>query len=262
MKQFVFGETYSHKDVWNVFQPGEAYPVGGPWSTGYLTDHGYLLAFLNVGVPGRTGHDFPNRYDEDNETIEWYGKPNAHSQQPTFRKLFDGELKLLIFLRWNNANTLFTYMGSPRISKVKDNVAIGDGLFTIQLVLQVTDEAQEQVQQNGLNQAHFFEGAKVQATVTRFERNPRLRAECVEHHGCVCKICDFDFEKTYGVLGRNFCHVHHISPLSEVGERRAVDPITDLIPVCPNCHAMIHRERPALTPDQVRAILKRDSDQI
>ncbi|MBF9038450.1 hypothetical protein LSUCC0246_08010 [Rhodobacterales bacterium LSUCC0246] len=58
-------------------------------------------------------------------------------------------------------------------------------------------------------------------------------------------------------MGRNFCHVHHISPLSEVGERRAVNPITDLIPVCPNCHAMIHRQRPALTPDQVRVILKK-----
>ena len=257
MKDFIFGQTYSRKAVWNIFHPDKEFPTGGPWNTDYLTEREFLIAFLNIGVPGRTGHDFPNLYDEEKEIIEWFGKPNAHSQQSTFRRLFQGELKLLIFLRWNNTNRLFTFMGSPFILKFQDNVAIGTGLSTIKIYLRISDENQEGFGVDGDNVIQLSEGAKVQSTVSRFERNPRLRAECIEYHGFVCKACGFDFEKIYGALGRNFCHVHHILPLSEFGEPRTVDPKIDLIPLCANCHAMIHRKQPALTPDQLRAIISK-----
>ena len=55
-------------------------------------------------------------------------------------------------------------------------------------------------------------------------------------------ICGFDFEKTYGEIGKGFIHVHHIVPVSEIGESYRVDYEKDLIPVCPNCHAMLHRK--------------------
>ena len=42
---------------------------------------------MNIGIPGKTGHDFDNYFDEQNNTITWFGKPNAHSKQPTFKKL-------------------------------------------------------------------------------------------------------------------------------------------------------------------------------
>ncbi|MEG1241999.1 MAG: HNH endonuclease, partial [Oscillospiraceae bacterium] len=46
----------------------------------------------------------------------------------------------------------------------------------------------------------------------------------------------------YGEVGKNFIHVHHKIPLNEISEEYVVDPVNDLIPVCPNCHAMLHRK--------------------
>ena len=58
-----------------------------------------------------------------------------------------------------------------------------------------------------------------------------------------------------GELGEEFCHVHHIEPLSQTGGEGDLDPIKDLIPVCPNCHAMLHRNTETITPDELRKIL-------
>ena len=67
-----------------------------------------------------------------------------------------------------------------------------------------------------------------------------------------CSVCGFDFQKQYGAIGKNFIHVHHIVPVSQMGDGYVVDPIKDLIPVCPNCHAMIHRTDPPLTIEELR----------
>ena len=87
----------------------------------------------------------------------------------------------------------------------------------------------------------YAEGRVQLVAVNVFERSAKARAACLRHYGFVCSSCGFDFEKFYGELGREFIHAHHIKPLSEIGEEYTVDPIKDLRPVCPNCHAMIHR---------------------
>jgi 5-methylcytosine-specific restriction protein A len=56
-------------------------------------------------------------------------------------------------------------------------------------------------------------------------------------------VCGFDFEKVYGEHGSGFTEVHHLKPLSELGKETKVDPITDMVVVCPNCHRMIHRNK-------------------
>lgn len=87
----------------------------------------------------------------------------------------------------------------------------------------------------------LFEGAKKTIVVNQYERNVLARQKCISAHGYKCKVCGMDFEKTYGELGREFIHVHHIVPISNIGEEYQLDPIKDLVPVCPNCHAMLHR---------------------
>jgi len=67
--------------------------------------------------------------------------------------------------------------------------------------------------------------------------------------------CGFNFEVAYGPLGEDFIHVHHIVPIGTVGAEYSVDPVKDLIPVCPNCHAMIHRVNPPLVIEQLKEIL-------
>lgn len=106
----------------------------------------------------------------------------------------------------------------------------------------------------------FLEGKGKKIFVNAYERNPIARQQCVEHYGYVCVICGFDFERVYGPLGREFIHVHHLVELASIGAEYSVSPIKDLRPVCPNCHAMIHRKKPALTIEEIKDCLASHSD--
>lgn len=103
----------------------------------------------------------------------------------------------------------------------------------------------------------YWEGALSTIQVNAYERNAAARHACLSHYGVECQVCSFDFEQIYGELGASFIHVHHIVPLSEIGETYLVDPVNDLIPVCPNCHAMIHRSRPALSIQELKGQIRR-----
>jgi len=100
------------------------------------------------------------------------------------------------------------------------------------------------------------EGALRQVTVNAYERSLRARSECIEHYGAKCSVCEFEFERIYGKdLGAGFIHVHHILDIALVDEEYEIDPVEDLRPVCPNCHAMLHKRKPALHPDKLRKIV-------
>jgi len=90
------------------------------------------------------------------------------------------------------------------------------------------------------------EGAKKSIVVNAYERNPKAREECVQHYGTDCAVCGFNFGVAFGELGQGFIHVHHLKPISTIGESYDVNPIQDLCPVCPNCHAMLHRKKDAV----------------
>jgi predicted HNH restriction endonuclease len=103
----------------------------------------------------------------------------------------------------------------------------------------------------------YYEGATKQITVNIYERNAKARKDCISHYGTDCFVCGFNFKAIYGDIGGGFIHVHHLKPLSEVGEEYELDPVRDLRPVCPNCHAMIHRRVPAYTIKEIRKLLIR-----
>ncbi len=113
--------------------------------------------------------------------------------------------------------------------------------------------AAEEVDEDG----NYVEGAVKQVTINAYERSPAARAACVRHHGCRCSVCGLDFEKTYGEIGRGFIHVHHKKPLSRLKAANRLDAKRDLVPVCPNCHAMLHRRSPPLDIEQLRALLEK-----
>lgn len=87
------------------------------------------------------------------------------------------------------------------------------------------------------------EGTYLTSLTTRYERNPRLRKQAIAIHGAVCKACGFDAKKVYGDAYDGMIHIHHLNPLSEVATRHSVDPEVDLIPLCPNCHAVVHHKK-------------------
>lgn len=100
------------------------------------------------------------------------------------------------------------------------------------------------------------EGAGVQVTVNGYERNAKARQACIAHYGAACQICRFDFAQFYGPMGRGVIHVHHRAQLARRDGEYEVDPIRDLIPVCPNCHAMIHLTREPLEPEALQSLIK------
>jgi 5-methylcytosine-specific restriction protein A len=98
------------------------------------------------------------------------------------------------------------------------------------------------------------EGAVVRVEVNKYERNPVARMRCIEHYGDRCWVCDVSFGDLYGDIGTGFIHVHHRVLVSDMkGEPYVVDPIRDLVPLCPNCHSMIHRRRPPYEPAELRS---------
>jgi 5-methylcytosine-specific restriction enzyme A len=103
--------------------------------------------------------------------------------------------------------------------------------------------------------AGFVEGAVHKIFVNAYERDPVARARCIERHGLACAACEMTFGARYGDAVAHYIHVHHLRPLSEVRAEHGVDPIEDLRPICPNCHAVAHSSRPPLAIAKIRAML-------
>ncbi|CAN5537318.1 hypothetical protein BH11PLA2_BH11PLA2_16370 [soil metagenome] len=103
--------------------------------------------------------------------------------------------------------------------------------------------------------ATYVEGAAKIITVNAYERSRKARAKCIEHHGWACGVCGYDMAELYGTVGEGMIHVHHLRELAALGEEYEVDPIEDLRPVCPNCHAILHTSSPAMTIKHLRKVL-------
>jgi 5-methylcytosine-specific restriction protein A len=103
----------------------------------------------------------------------------------------------------------------------------------------------------------YREGDVSTVLVNRYERDRRARNACVAAHGLRCSVCDLDFGEMYGPHGAGFIHVHHLFELSAVGSAHEVDPVTDLRPVCPNCHAMLHRGGRLLSIEELKKVIVR-----
>jgi 5-methylcytosine-specific restriction protein A len=100
------------------------------------------------------------------------------------------------------------------------------------------------------------EGDYLQVQVNAYERNIEARNQCIEYYGLTCSVCSFNFEKVFGEIGKGFIHVHHLTPLSEINQEYEIDPIQDLRPVCPNCHAMLHAKNPPFTIEELKGLRK------
>lgn len=100
------------------------------------------------------------------------------------------------------------------------------------------------------------EGSVCQVTINSYERNPEARRRCIEYYGTSCCVCGFNFEERFGSVAQGFIHVHHLKPLSDIQKEYEVDPISDLRPVCPNCHAIIHLGGKTRSIEEVKSWLQ------
>jgi len=100
------------------------------------------------------------------------------------------------------------------------------------------------------------EGNMVRVAVNKYERNNDARDKCIKHWKAICLVCKLEFSQKYGKIGKGYINVHHLVPISQIGQSYFIDPINDLIPVCPNCHAMIHRRNPPYTIEDIRKMIR------
>ena len=103
----------------------------------------------------------------------------------------------------------------------------------------------------------LYEGTHTRISVDAYERNRVARNRCLEHYDFRCAVCDQCMSEIYGPVAEELIHVHHLKPLSEIKEGYQVNPIEDLRPVCPNCHAVIHRRKPPYTIEEVKGFLEK-----
>ncbi len=104
----------------------------------------------------------------------------------------------------------------------------------------------------------FKEGKVTEVFVNRYERNSKARLECIKHFGNNCFACGFNFEKNYGDIGKNFIQVHHKKQLSEIKREYIIDPKEDLVPLCSNCHSVIHLRNPAYSVEELKRMTKKN----
>lgn len=241
---FVVGNSYTKKDIYRIC----SVPVDkqrGNWDTGSTKYHNDWFIFANVGIPGRTGHDYLNRFIGDD--LHWYGRTNSRIGQPSIDSLLKPDGHIYIFYRENSLDP-FTFAGIARAKSFSDEVPV-------QITWQFSYSAEQRpeiIPEEVAEPEKYLEGSTKKISVNIYERNPLARKKCVEYYGLKCSVCEFNFEKVYGELGAGFIHVHHLRQLADIGMEYHLDPIADLRPVCPNCHAMLHRKKTPLSIEDLK----------
>jgi 5-methylcytosine-specific restriction enzyme A len=142
----------------------------------------------------------------------------------------------------------YTAFGRAQLGSHREILAKHEGLLPVEF--QIFESPEEIPASVG-----HTEGKVRLILVNIYERNREARTKCIAHYGPICCVCKFDFSKTYGKIGEGFIHVHHLKEVSSIGKEYKINPVEDLRPVCPNCHAMIHTSRPSLTIEALRKCL-------
>jgi 5-methylcytosine-specific restriction protein A len=104
------------------------------------------------------------------------------------------------------------------------------------------------------NPEYKFEGSRIEKTIQTYERSRFNRSICLEYYGFMCRGCGNILEEIYGPIGAQVIHVHHIVPVSQMNGGYVLNPIKDLIPLCPNCHNIVHQQNPPLAMESLKIL--------
>lgn len=107
-----------------------------------------------------------------------------------------------------------------------------------------------------VEEGHGIEGNVRYYYGKRYERDSKNRTLAIKKHGLNCYACGFNFEEVYGERGKDFIEIHHVKPLSTLEEAIKINPETDLVPLCANCHRMVHRRKDSvLSIEELKEII-------
>lgn len=122
--------------------------------------------------------------------------------------------------------------------------------------IQLYENIISDIESQEIEEGERIEGTKRSYYVNKYERNSKNRTKAIEIHGLNCYACGFNFEEVYGERGKDFIEIHHVKPLSTLEEAVVIDPETDLVPLCANCHRMIHRRKnEVLTIEELKNLI-------
>ena len=250
---FSIEKEYTKKDIYRLLSvPIESQK--GSWDTGYRTYNGEIYIFTNIGTAGRTGVNHGNYWLNDN--LVWFGKSTSHVQQNLIKMMISNEVNTHIFFR-NDSTKDFTYKGLGRAVSFEGSKPVK----IIWSFINPLKKPSQQIQSiEGIDELYecLKEGASKKVEVSIYKRSIEARQKCIDLKGCFCCVCGFDFEKTFGKIGHGFIHVHHLNQLSEADGEYVVNPETDLVPVCPNCHSMLHKRKPAISIEELKSFLNQN----
>ena len=220
MMRFVTGKKYTRAEIKGLARIKHN-AKGGPWDTGIVAHDGEFLIFANVGTEGRTGHSYDNRWE--GEFLRWYHKGGSRVAWPSVKGLLGDSSPVHVF--WRSSNSApFEYAGFARPIEVVDS-------RPVEVLWSFSNAPAEWEFFRGpdeVSREEYPEGAVRQVQVNSYERDRAARQACIRHYGPACFVCGLVFEERYGALGAGYIHVHHLVPLSEIGESYRIDPIADL----------------------------------
>jgi len=199
-----------------------------------------VLYFLSIGA---------SRREAITKASEYF--PQIHDRYQTIESKISTQIKVPLdtFFGWYNNGALLSELVSRLSLNEHDRNLFAELLNASAPELPPLPEEVESIGEG------LVEGAAKTIAINAYERNPKARKICIEHYGTVCSVCEFSFQKKYGSVGKGYIHVHHLRLLSEIREDYVIDPIRDLRPICPNCHAIIHSRKPPYTIEEMTKIL-------
>ena len=144
----------------------------------------------------------------------------------------------------------------PISAKTFNRIVSGVTSTSVKRVLEIENRFNDTEQ--GLES--YEEGAAKKRYVTYYERDKRNRTLAIAIHGDSCLACGFNFGETYGKFGEGYIHVHHVTPVSELTATSIPDPETDLVPLCANCHSIVHRKKDTtLSIEELKLLMQSSS---
>ena len=136
-----------------------------------------------------------------------------------------------------------------------------DGVYYARILdtVPVDHEEQAQAEESFASDNTFTEGARRTIITTAPERDPAARDACIAHYRredgvLTCQVCGWT--KPNGVR-KTIIEVHHRTPVSDYAGETEIDPITDLIPLCPTCHRIVHDTDPPMSVEALCSLVAR-----
>lgn len=208
---------------------------------GFVTTNNELLKkFVQQKLNGRTRKDFSvNILESEREQIE-----------VSFSQSFID----------NEGNNEDTHVLPPLDSsnRVREYNHYSNEMKDSENLRKLYEKVKSDIESKEVEERARLEGTKVSYHMNKYERNSENRVKAIEIHGLNCCACGFNFEEVYGERGEGFIEIHPIKPLSTLEEAVLIDPERDLVPLCANCHRMVHRKKDeVLTIEELKALLNK-----